>query len=68
MMVRRQLLREETELRFAVAFGHVAEHLIVGAVLLHNVDDVLDRRFVADLLGDGVVIGHVVTADGAVLA
>ena len=44
------VLPEQAQVRLAVplrvlrAGGHVAEHLVVGAVLLDDVDDVLDRR------------------------
>ena len=42
MQVGRRGLRELGERRVAVALREVAEHLIVGAVLLDDVDDVLD--------------------------
>src|SRR5260370_41482696 len=35
---------EQGEARVAIRAGYVAEHLIVGAVLSHDVDDVVDRR------------------------
>ena len=45
-------LGEQADVRLAVAFGHVTEDLVVGAVLLDHVDDILDRRGIADLGGD----------------
>ena len=54
VMVGRDRLGEQAEVRVAVAFGHVAEDLVVGAVLLDDVDDILDRRRVADLGGNRV--------------
>ena len=44
VVVGRDRLGEQAEVRLAVALGHVAEDLVVGAVLLDDVDDVLDRR------------------------
>jgi hypothetical protein len=41
--VRRQVAAEDREVRVAVATLVVAEHLVVGAVLAHDVEDVLDR-------------------------
>ena len=38
----REVLAEEDQRRVAVAFFHVAQHLIVAAILLDDVDDVLD--------------------------
>ncbi len=54
VVVGRDGLGEQADARLAVAFGHVAEDLVVGAVLLDDVDDVLDRRGVADLRGNRV--------------
>ena len=54
VVVGRDRLGEQADARLAVALGHVAEDLVVGAVLLDDVDDVLDRRGVADLRGDRV--------------
>src|SRR5262249_44432809 len=42
--VRRDRPAEERQRGIAVALRQVAEHLIVGAVLLDDVDDVFDRR------------------------
>ena len=50
--VGRDLLAEEAEARIAVAFRHVAEDLIVGAVFLDDVEDVPDRRCAADRARD----------------
>ena len=44
VMIGRDVLAEQHQRGIAVAFLHVAEHLIVGAILLDDVDDVLDRR------------------------
>ena len=44
VMVRRGRLVEIMERPIAVSFGHVAEHLIVSAILFDDVDDVLERR------------------------
>ena len=48
VVIGRHALGEKAKLRLAVALGNVAENLVVGAVLLDDVDDVLDRRRVAD--------------------
>ena len=58
VVVRRDRLGEEAEFLFAIALGHVAEHLIVGSVFLHDVNAMLDRGLVAQLLGDRVVGRH----------
>src|SRR6185295_5232794 len=44
VVVRRDLAREEQERGVAIALGQIAEDLIVGAVLLDDVDDVLEGR------------------------
>ena len=54
VVVGRDRLGKQAEVRIAVAFLHVAEDLVVGAVFLDDVDDVLDRRRLADLGGDRV--------------
>ena len=46
--VRRDLLAEERQARIAVAAWHITEDLIVGTVLADDVEDVLDRRGLAD--------------------
>ena len=43
-MIRRNALAEDRQRRVAAALRQIAEHLIVRAVLLHDVEDVLDRR------------------------
>ena len=43
MEVRRHGPAEDGEVRRAVALRHVAEHLIVGSILLDDVDDVTNR-------------------------
>ena len=52
VLVRRHVLAELRQRRVAVALGHVAVDLVVGAVLLDEQEDVLDRRRVADPLRD----------------
>ena len=47
VMVGRHLAAEHDQRRIAVAARQVAEDLIVGAILLDDVDDVLDRRGIA---------------------
>ena len=49
VMIRRDVLSEDRKPRIAVALLHIAEHLIVGAILLDDVDHVLDGRASADL-------------------
>src|SRR4030095_11014686 len=48
-------LWKEAECRIAVSLGHVAEHLVVGAVLLNYVKAVFDRRGVTSPEGNGIV-------------
>ena len=55
--VRRHVLAEERQVRVAVALGHVPEHLVVGAVLADHVEDVLDRRGLADAPRDRRALG-----------
>ena len=59
MCVRRHVLAKQRERRVAVALRQVAQDLIVGAVLANDVEDVLDRRRVADLARNGVGDGRV---------
>jgi hypothetical protein len=54
LAVRRHLLGEEAPGRVAVALGHVAQHLVVGAVLLDYVHHVADRGGVPNPLRDRV--------------
>ncbi len=44
VLVRRDVAAEQRQARIAVALLEIAEHLIVGAVLFHDEQDVLDRR------------------------
>ena len=53
VMVGRDVFAEETQLTLAIPLRHVAEHLIVSAVLLDDVDAVFDRARVADFPRDG---------------
>ena len=55
VVIRRDVASELHERRIAVALRHVAEHLIVGAVLLDDVEDVLDRRPLAEMHRDRIV-------------
>ena len=43
VLVRRHVFAEHHQRRIAVALLHVAQHLIVGAVLLDDEDHVLDQ-------------------------
>ena len=52
VLVRRDLFAELHQRRVAVAPDVVAEDLVVGPVLLDDVDDVLDRRRLADVVRD----------------
>src|SRR5262249_5970306 len=52
VLVRRHLRSELRQVRVTVALGHVAVHLVVGAVLLDEQEDVLDRRRVPDARRD----------------
>ncbi len=63
MVVGRDGLGEQAEVRLAVALGHVAEDLVVSAILLDDIDDVLDRRRITDLRRDGVARGRGGAAD-----
>jgi hypothetical protein len=47
VMVGRDVLAENAQLRVAVALLHVAEHLIIGPVLLDDIDDVLEHARLA---------------------
>ena len=57
MQVWRDVLAEEAQRRIAAAFRHVAENLVVRAVLLDDVDRVAERRRFAHLRGHRVVLG-----------
>ncbi len=48
----RHVLAEQRQVRIAVALGNVAEHLVVGAILADDVEDVLDGRWITDLARD----------------
>ena len=61
-MVGGDVLAEDAERRVAVALGQIAEHLVVGAVLLDDIDDVLEDARLADALGHGP--GRLVRARG----
>ena len=52
VLIRRDLFAEDGQLRIAVGVWQVAELLIVGPVLLDDVDDVLDRRLTHPLPGE----------------
>ena len=68
VVVGRDGLGEQADVRIAVAFFHVAEDLVVGAVFLDDVDDVLDRRRLADLGGDRVSGGGARSGHGRRIA
>jgi len=53
VLVGRELFAEDAEAGVTVAFGHVAENLVVGAVFLDDVDDVLEHAGLAHALGNG---------------
>src|SRR5262249_18272672 len=57
VLVRRHLFAEHDERRVGVAFGDIAEHLVVRPVFLHYEDDVLDRGGFAGTAGDGYSAG-----------
>ena len=63
-MVGRGVAPEEDERGVAVAAGHVAEDLIVGAVLLDDVDDVLEGRVAVPLRERIPAVRRVVPAGG----
>src|SRR6476646_9920784 len=52
MLIRRGLLAELRERGVAVALTHVAENLIVGPVLLHDQEHMLDRGWVTNTRRD----------------
>ena len=56
VVIRRHVAPELHQRRIAVALRHIAEHLVVGAVLLDDVEDVLDRRALPAVHGDRVAI------------
>ncbi len=60
VQVGRNFLAEKVKCLIAVALAHVAEHLIVGAVFFDDVDDVLNRRKMAVVLGKkgGLLVGN----------
>ena len=64
VMVGRHLRGEEAEARLAVALGEVAEDLVVGPVLLDDVDAVRDRRRQARLERDRVPLRGFRAGDG----
>jgi len=53
VLVRRDLGAEDAQRRIAVALGDIAQNLIVGPVLLDDVDHVLEHGRLAHPLGDG---------------
>src|SRR5688572_20550442 len=52
-VIRRHTLPEHHQRRLAIALRQIAEELIVGAVLLDDVDPVLDERRIAGTLRHG---------------
>ena len=57
VMVGRDVAAEHHQRRVAVAARHVAEDLVVGPILLDDVEHVLDRRRLADLGRNGGFLG-----------
>ena len=55
VQVGRDALREQAQLRIAVALRQVAQDLVVGAVLLDDVEAVFDWAWLAGRARDGVV-------------
>ncbi|MCZ7640843.1 MAG: hypothetical protein M5U12_35175 [Verrucomicrobia bacterium] len=53
VLVRSDAFAKDAKARVAPALGQRAEDLVVGPVLLDDVDDVLDEARLADALGDG---------------
>ena len=43
VVIRRRLLIEQRKRRITVAFAERSQNLIVGAILLHDIDHMLDR-------------------------
>ena len=54
VMIGRDVLAEEHQRRVAIALLDIAENLVVGAVFLHDVDDVLDGRGIGGTRGHGI--------------
>ncbi len=50
VFIRRHALAELNEVGIAVAFGHVAENLVVGTIFLDDVNDVLEHARLANAL------------------
>ncbi len=48
VLVRRHALAEDAEARIAVAGWHIAQHLVVAAVFLDDIDDVLEHARFTD--------------------
>src|SRR5262249_46280205 len=48
-------LREEAKRRVSVTFRHVAQHLVVGAVFLDDIETVFDWGMFAGALRDGMI-------------
>ncbi len=46
--------REKAEIRIPVAFGHVPQHLVVGPVLLDDIEHVFDRTGIPHFLRNGI--------------
>src|SRR5262249_30662330 len=67
VVIRAHVASELHQRGVAVPLRQVAEDLIVGAVLLDDVEDVLDRRALAHVHGDGVraVVAVATVAFGA---
>jgi hypothetical protein len=69
MLVRRHFFREQTEVRVAVAFLHVAQDLIVRAVLLDDVEDIFDGARVAGRQAEsGLSLGRAAVTEVSALS
>ena len=70
VLVRRDVLAINRDLGIAIADGlavrilHVAQHLVIGAVLFDDVEHMLDRAGIAHLRGDHAVVFHDGLAQG----
>src|SRR5205814_2088814 len=64
VVVGRHVLAEQAKLRRAVPLLDIAEHLVVSAIFLDDVDAVLDRARAAGLRGDRVERRHIADHPG----
>ena len=57
MMIWRDLLGKQAKLRIAIPFGHVAEHLIVGAIFFNHVDHIFNWTCITGAGGNWAALG-----------